>query len=393
MTEIDQLLARAEAYADQSGLSLSTVSRKVMNDGKGLERLKAGGQCTLKTLDAALARLADLEKIAGGDLVTSAAAAPGTQATGTQAPGTQASGQDSALTHLDRLEAEAIHIMREVAGEAERPVMLYSVGKDSSVMLHLALKAFYPSPPPFPVMHVDTTWKFKEMIRFRDDMAKKHGLDLIVHINQEGVAQGVGPFTHGSQLHTDIMKTQSLKQALDKHGFDAAFGGARRDEEKSRAKERVFSFRTKDHRWDPKNQRPELWSIYNTKIHPGESIRVFPLSNWTELDIWQYIYRERIEIPSLYFAAERPVVERDGALIMVDDERMPLEPGETPRQEMVRFRTLGCYPLTGAVRSTAATLPDIIQETLLTTSSERQGRVIDHDQSASMEKKKQEGYF
>ena len=393
MTEIDQLLARAEAYADQSGLSLSTVSRKVMNDGKGLERLKAGGQCTLKTLDAALARLADLEKIAGGGLATSAVAAPGTQATGTQAPGTQASGQDSALTHLDRLEAEAIHIMREVAGEAERPVMLYSVGKDSSVMLHLALKAFYPSPPPFPVMHVDTTWKFKEMIRFRDDMAKKHGLDLIVHINQEGVAQGVGPFTHGSQLHTDIMKTQSLKQALDKHGFDAAFGGARRDEEKSRAKERVFSFRTKDHRWDPKNQRPELWSIYNTKIHPGESIRVFPLSNWTELDIWQYIYRERIEIPSLYFAAERPVVERDGALIMVDDERMPLEPGETPRQEMVRFRTLGCYPLTGAVRSTAATLPDIIQETLLTTSSERQGRVIDHDQSASMEKKKQEGYF
>ncbi|MBT8471420.1 MAG: sulfate adenylyltransferase subunit CysD [Marinicaulis sp.] len=296
------------------------------------------------------------------------------------------------MTHLDRLEAEAIHIMREVAAETENPVMLYSVGKDSAVMLHLAMKAFFPSKPPFPLMHVDTTWKFREMIKFRDETAKRHGLDLIVHFNEDGVRQGVGPFTHGSQMHTDIMKTLALKQALDKHGFDAAFGGARRDEEKSRAKERIFSFRSAGHRWDPKNQRPELWNIYNTKIAKGESIRVFPLSNWTELDIWQYIYREDIPIVPLYFAAERPVVERDGTLIMVDDDRMPLE-GVTPRNEMVRFRTLGCYPLTGAVRSNAKTLPEIIQEMLISRSSERQGRVIDHDQSASMEKKKQEGYF
>ncbi|WP_375204070.1 sulfate adenylyltransferase subunit CysD [Hyphococcus sp.] len=296
------------------------------------------------------------------------------------------------MTHLDRLEAESIHIMREVAAEAENPVMLYSVGKDSAVMLHLAMKAFYPSKPPFPVMHVDTTWKFSEMIKFRDETVAKLGLDLIVHINEEGVEQGVGPFTHGSQLHTDIMKTQALKQALDKYKFDAAFGGARRDEEKSRAKERIFSFRSREHRWDPKNQRPELWSLYNTRIATGESIRVFPLSNWTELDIWQYIYRENIPIVPLYFAAERPVVERDGALIMVDDERMPLD-GAQPKLEMVRFRTLGCYPLTGAVRSKATTLPEIIQEMLLATTSEREGRVIDHDQAASMEKKKQEGYF
>ena len=297
-----------------------------------------------------------------------------------------------ALTHLDRLEAESIHIMREVAAECENPVMLYSVGKDSSVMLHLALKAFYPSLPPFPFMHVDTTWKFKEMIDFRDTTAEKLGLDLRVHINEDGVKEGVGPFSHGSAYHTDVMKTQALKQALDKYGFDAAFGGARRDEEKSRAKERIFSFRAPGHRWDPKNQRPELWSIYNTRIHKGESIRVFPLSNWTELDIWQYIYRENIEIPSLYFAAERPVVEIDGTLIMVDDDRIPLE-GKTPETKWVRFRTLGCYPLTGAVESRATTLPEIIQETLLATSSERQGRVIDRDQAASMEKKKQEGYF
>ena len=296
------------------------------------------------------------------------------------------------LTHLQRLEAEAIHIMREVAAEAEKPVMLYSVGKDSAVMLHLAQKAFYPSKPPFPLMHVDTTWKFGEMIAFRDEMAKKLDMELIVHINQEGVDQGIGPFTHGSALHTDVMKTQSLKQALDKHGFDAAFGGARRDEEKSRAKERIFSFRSEQHRWDPKNQRPEPWSIYNTRIQPGESIRVFPLSNWTELDIWQYIHLENIPIVPLYFAAPRPVVERDGTLIMVDDDRMPLN-GETPVEKMVRFRTLGCYPLTGAVESNATTLPDIIQEMLLTTQSERQGRVIDHDSTASMEKKKQEGYF
>lgn len=297
------------------------------------------------------------------------------------------------LTHLDRLEAESIHIMREVAAECENPVMLYSVGKDSSVMLHIALKAFYPSIPPFPFMHVDTTWKFKEMIKFRDDTAKKHGLELLVHINEEGVEQGVGPFTHGSAVHTDIMKTQGLKQALNKYKFDAAFGGARRDEEKSRAKERVFSFRSEQHRWDPKNQRPELWNLYNTRVHKGESMRVFPLSNWTELDIWQYIYRENIDIPSLYLSAKRPVVERDGVLIMVDDDRLPLNEGEVPEEKMVRFRTLGCYPLTGAVESEATTLPDVIQEMLLTTTSERQGRVIDSDAGQSMEQKKQEGYF
>ncbi len=297
------------------------------------------------------------------------------------------------LTHLQRLEAESIHIMREVAATAENPIMLYSVGKDSSVMLHLAIKAFYPSLPPFPLLHVDTTWKFREMIEFRDKITKKLGLELLVHINKDGVRDNIGPFTHGSQLHTDVMKTQSLKQALDHHKFDVAFGGARRDEEKSRAKERIFSFRSGQHRWDPKNQRPELWNIYNTQIHKGESIRVFPLSNWTELDIWQYIYKENIDIPRLYFAAKRPVVERDGLLLMVDDDRFPLQPGEKPEMKSVRFRTLGCYPLTGAVQSTATTLPEIIQETLLTITSERQGRAIDHDAAASMEQKKQEGYF
>lgn len=297
------------------------------------------------------------------------------------------------LTHLQRLEAESIHIMREVVAEVEKPVMLYSIGKDSAVMLHLAQKAFYPSKPPFPLMHVDTTWKFREMISFRDDLADRLGMELIVHINEEGVRQGVSPFSHGSALHTDIMKTQALKQALDKHGFDAAFGGARRDEEKSRAKERIFSFRTAQHRWDPKNQRPEPWSLYNARKQPDESIRVFPLSNWTELDIWQYIYLENIPIVPLYFADKRPVVERDGTLIMVDDDRMPLHESEVPQEKMVRFRTLGCYPLTGAIESEATTLTDIIQEMLLTTHSERQGRVIDHDSSASMEKKKQEGYF
>jgi sulfate adenylyltransferase subunit 2 len=271
--------------------------------------------------------------------------------------------------------------------------MLYSIGKDSSVMLHLARKAFYPAPPPFPLMHVDTTWKFRAMYEFRDAMVARLGLELIVHVNREGLARGINPFTHGSQVHTDVMKTEGLKQALDKHGFDAAFGGARRDEEKSRAKERVFSFRSAQHRWDPKNQRPELWSLYNARRHPGESIRVFPLSNWTELDVWHYIHLERIPIVPLYFAAERPVVERGGALIMVDDERMPLEPGERPRLRRVRFRTLGCYPLTGAIESTATTLPAIIQEMLATRVSERQGRVIDQDAPASMEKKKQEGYF
>ncbi|RTR32522.1 sulfate adenylyltransferase subunit CysD [Shewanella atlantica] len=297
------------------------------------------------------------------------------------------------LTHLKQLEAESIQIMREVAAEFDNPVMLYSVGKDSSVLLHLARKAFYPGKIPFPLMHVDTNWKFKEMIEFRDKMAEKYGFDLIVHKNPRGMEMGVGPFTHGSAKHTDIMKTEGLKQALDMHGFDAAFGGARRDEEKSRAKERVYSFRDSKHRWDPKNQRPELWSIYNGKVDKGESIRVFPLSNWTELDIWQYIYLEGIEIPSLYLASERPVVERDGTLIMVDDERMPIEPGEDVQTKMVRFRTLGCYPLTGAVESQAQTLPEIIQEMLLCTTSERQGRVIDNDSAGSMEKKKMEGYF
>jgi sulfate adenylyltransferase subunit 2 len=297
------------------------------------------------------------------------------------------------LTHLRRLEAESIHIMREVAAEFRRPVMLYSIGKDSSVMLHLAMKAFYPGRPPFPLLHVDTTWKFREMIEFRDREAARLGLDLIVHVNEEGLKRGISPIEHGSQVHTDVMKTESLKQALDTYGFDAAFGGARRDEEKSRAKERVFSFRTRSHRWDPKNQRPELWQLYNGRIAKGESIRAFPLSNWTELDIWQYIHLEQINIVPLYFAAPRPVVERDGTLIMVDDDRLPLHDGETPMEKWVRFRTLGCYPLTGAVESRATTLPEIIQEMLLTKTSERQGRVIDHDASASMEKKKQEGYF
>ncbi|NIJ19337.1 sulfate adenylyltransferase subunit 2 [Sphingomonas naasensis] len=298
----------------------------------------------------------------------------------------------SPLTHLQRLEAESIHILREVVAEAERPVMLYSVGKDSAVMLHLAKKAFYPAPPPFPLLHVDTTWKFQAMYDLRDKAAKAAGMELIVHHNPDALARGINPFDHGS-LHTDLWKTEGLKQALDKYGFDAAFGGARRDEEKSRAKERVFSFRTASHRWDPKNQRPELWHLYNARKNKGESMRVFPISNWTELDIWQYIRAEGIEIVPLYFAAPRPTVERDGLLLMVDDERFRLKPGETPVERSVRFRTLGCYPLTGAVESEAANLEDVIQEMLLTTTSERQGRAIDHDQAASMEKKKQEGYF
>jgi sulfate adenylyltransferase subunit 2 len=301
--------------------------------------------------------------------------------------------QPHTLTHLQRLEAESIQIMREVVAECDKPVMLYSIGKDSAVMLHLALKAFYPAKLPFPLLHVDTKWKFRDMYAFRERMVREHGFDLITYTNPEGLAQGINPFTHGSAIHTDVMKTQALKQALDHYGFDAAFGGARRDEEKSRAKERIFSFRSAQHRWDPKSQRPELWRIYNARKHKGESIRVFPMSNWTELDIWQYIYLRDIPIVPLYFSAERPVVERDGTLIMVDDERMPLYEGEKPQLRKVRFRTLGCYPLTGAIESSADTLPAIIQEMLLTTSSERQGRVIDHDQSASMEKKKQEGYF
>ncbi len=296
-------------------------------------------------------------------------------------------------SHLKRLEAESIHIIREVAAEFRNPVMLYSIGKDSSVMLHLAAKAFYPSVPPFPLMHVDTTWKFREMIAFRDMMAKKLGFDLIVYTNPEGEAQNVNPFDHGSSYYTHVMKTEALKQALTKYGFDAAFGGARRDEEKSRAKERIFSFRTANHGWDPKKQRPELWDIYNTRVAPAESIRVFPLSNWTELDIWQYIMAEDIPIVPLYYAARRPVVERDGQLIMVDDERLPLKPGETPEERLVRFRTLGCYPLTAAIESDAATLPEIVREMLVTRTSERSGRLIDHDESGSMEKKKREGYF
>ena len=368
MTLISDFVNRAEALAISSGQSLSTISRKLLNDGKGLPRLKEGGQCTLKTLEEAIAKLDALELELSGEIKLR-------------------------MTHLDRLEAEAIHIMREVAAECDNPVMLYSVGKDSSVMLHLAEKAFYPSRPPFPLMHVDTTWKFKEMIAFRDRRAKEVGMELIVHINPDGIRDGVGPFTHGSAVHTDIMKTQGLKQALDKYKFDAAFGGARRDEEKSRAKERIFSFRSENHRWDAKNQRPELWNIYNTRVKKGESMRVFPISNWTELDIWQYIYKENIQIPDLYLSKKRPVVEKDGVLILVDDNRMPIEEGDVVEEKMVRFRTLGCYPLTGAVESEADTLPDVIQEMLLTTTSERQGRVIDSDAGASMEQKKEEGYF
>jgi sulfate adenylyltransferase subunit 2 len=297
------------------------------------------------------------------------------------------------LTQLDELEAESIHIMRDVAAEFDNPVMLYSIGKDSAVMLHLAIKAFHPSPPPFPLLHVDTTWKFRDMIAFRDRTARETGMQLLVHSNQEGLRSGITPFTHGSSKYTDVMKTEALRQALSKYRFDAAFGGARRDEEKSRAKERIFSFRDSKHRWDPKNQRPELWRLYNTRIHKGESIRVFPLSNWTELDVWLYIHREGIQVVPLYFAAARPVVERNGLLIMVDDDRLPLEVGERPRLETVRFRTLGCYPLTGAIRSTANTVPQIIEEMLVSTTSERQGRAIDFDQAGSMERKKREGYF
>jgi sulfate adenylyltransferase subunit 2 len=300
---------------------------------------------------------------------------------------------DPQLSHLKRLEAESIHIIREVAAEFRNPVMLYSIGKDSSVMLHLAMKAFHPSKPPFPLLHVDTTWKFRQMIQFRDETAKRLGLNLLVHINEEGLKRGINPFDSGSSLHTQVMKTESLKQALDKYGFDAAFGGARRDEEKSRAKERVFSFRTATHAWDPKNQRPELWRVYNTRINKGESIRVFPLSNWTELDVWQYVMKENIPIVPLYFAKRRPILERDGALIMVDDDRMKLAPGEKPELRMVRFRTLGCYPLTGAIESNADTLEGIVTEMFTARTSERQGRLIDTDEKASMEKKKREGYF
>jgi len=331
---------------------------------------------TLSAANNSLERVPD--SLAGNDSSTRSSALPMSE---------------TGLTHLQRLEAESIQILREVFAEAENPVMLYSIGKDSAVMLHLARKAFFPAKPPFPLLHVDTTWKFQEMYRFRDNIASECGFELITHTNPEGVEKGVNPFTHGSALHTDIMKTEALKQALNKHGFDVALGGARRDEEKSRAKERVFSFRNAQHRWEPKDQRPELWNVYNTRKQPGESIRAFPLSNWTELDIWQYIHLQNIPVVPLYFAAERPVVERDGTLIMVDDDRMPLHEGEVPMMRKVRFRTLGCYPLTGAIESNASNLPELIQETLLAASSERQGRLIDSDSAASMEKKKQQGYF
>ncbi len=369
-------LTEIENFLSKSGIEATSLGKQALGDPSLVFDLRKGRSPSTRTMD----------KLRAWMLAQSATPS-------TDAGNPMATIVPKTMTHLDRLEAESIHIIREVAAECEKPVMLYSIGKDSAVMLHLAMKAFYPSKPPFPLMHVDTRYKFREMISMRDETAKRLGLDLIVHINPEGVAKDINPFDHGSQLHTHIMKTEGLKQALDKYGFDAAFGGARRDEEKSRAKERIFSFRDTKHRWDPKSQRPELWNTYNARKNKGESIRVFPLSNWTELDIWQYIHRENIEIVPLYFAAERPVVWRDGQLIMVDDHRMRLLPDEKPEMKRIRFRTLGCYPLTGAIESNATSLLDIIEEMLVATSSERQGRVIDKDQAASMEKKKQEGYF
>ena len=367
-------LAEIERFLSSAGVDPSALGKQALGDPNFVFDLRKGRSPSTRTIDKVRSWIAQQAGPAAAPLVLHRDAG-------------------KSLTHLERLEAESIHIMREVAAECEKPVMLYSIGKDSAVMLHLAIKAFYPSKPPFPLMHVDTGWKFRDMYALREATAKKSDWELIVHKNPEGVAKNVNPFDHGSALHTQIMKTDGLKQALDKHGFDAAFGGARRDEEKSRAKERIFSFRDSRHRWDPKNQRPELWDLYNARKAKGESIRVFPLSNWTELDIWQYIHRENIDIVPLYFAAERPVVWRDGQMIMVDDERMRLNPGETPEMRKVRFRTLGCYPLTGAIDSNATNLLDIVEEMLVATSSERQGRVIDKDASASMEKKKQEGYF
>jgi sulfate adenylyltransferase subunit 2 len=372
-TIAQSFLKEIDAYLARSGRDPTSFGKDALGDPSFVFDLRKGRSPSTRTMDKVRAAMHDVAPL--------------------QAQEPRSVGADKPMTHLDRLEAEAIHIIREVAAECEKPVMLYSIGKDSAVMLHLALKAFYPAKPPFPLMHVDTRWKFQDMYALRDSTAKKHGWDLIVHINPEGVEKDINPFDHGSQLHTHIMKTDGLKQALDKYGFDAAFGGARRDEEKSRAKERIFSFRDNKHRWDPKNQRPELWNLYNARKNKGESIRVFPLSNWTELDIWQYIHKEKIEIVPLYFAAERPIVWRDGQMIMVDDDRMRLLPGETPEMRKIRFRTLGCYPLTGAIDSGAETLLDIVEEMLVATSSERQGRVIDKDQAASMEKKKQEGYF
>jgi sulfate adenylyltransferase subunit 2 len=375
-TVAQSFLSEIEAFLESAGLEPTALGKQALGDPNFVFDLRKGRSPSTRTI----------EKVRGWIAQQQAPAA-------SAAPKTLHRAANQNLTHLERLEAESIHIIREVAAECEKPVMLYSIGKDSAVMLHLAIKAFYPSKPPFPLMHVDTGWKFRDMYAMREATAKKYGWELIVHKNPEGVAKNVNPFDHGSALHTQIMKTDGLKQALDKYGFDAAFGGARRDEEKSRAKERIFSFRDSRHRWDPKNQRPELWDLYNARKNKGESIRVFPLSNWTELDIWQYIHRENIDIVPLYFAAERPVVWRDGQMIMVDDERMRLNPGETPEMRKVRFRTLGCYPLTGAIDSEADSLLDIVEEMLVATSSERQGRVIDKDASASMEKKKQEGYF
>jgi sulfate adenylyltransferase subunit 2 len=372
-------LSEIEAHLQSSGIDATGFGKQVLGDPNFIFDLRKGRSPSTRTMGKVRAAISEAGRKASDSQ-------PATAAPRAMQPA-------KAMTHLDRLEAESIHIIREVAAECEKPVMLYSIGKDSAVMLHLAMKAFYPSKPPFPLMHVDTRWKFRDMISMRDETAKRHGLDLIVHINPEGIAKNINPFDHGSALHTEIMKTDGLKQALDKYGFDAAFGGARRDEEKSRAKERIFSFRDTRHRWDPKNQRPELWNVYNARKNKGESVRVFPLSNWTELDIWQYIYRENIPIVPLYFAEERPVVWRDGQMIMVDDDRMRLLPGETPEMRKIRFRTLGCYPLTGAIDSEATTLLDIVEEMLVATSSERQGRVIDKDASASMEKKKQQGYF
>ncbi len=371
-------LADIERYLASRNIEASAFGKQALGDPNFVFDLKKGRSPSTRTMDKVRAFMAAPADSAGLSATPAASALIASP---------------ERLSHLERLEAESIHIIREVAAECEKPVMLYSIGKDSAVMLHLAMKAFYPAKPPFPLMHVDTRWKFRDMYDLRDKTAARLGMDLIVHVNPEGIEKDINPFDHGSALHTHIMKTEGLKQALDKYGFDAAFGGARRDEEKSRAKERIFSFRDSRHRWDPKNQRPELWNIYNARKNKGESIRVFPLSNWTELDIWQYIHRESIEIVPLYFAKERPIVWRDGQIIMVDDDRMRLQPGETPEMRKVRFRTLGCYPLTGGIDSDATTLLDIIEEMLVTTSSERQGRVIDKDASASMEKKKQEGYF
>jgi sulfate adenylyltransferase subunit 2 len=379
-------LAEVERFLETAGLEPTSLGKQALSDPSFVFDLRKGRSPSTRTIDKVRAWMQQQKS-------SSKPTAPAAPAPLTGETTHVSSPPKHDLTHLERLEAESIHIIREVAAECEKPVMLYSIGKDSAVMLHLALKAFYPSKPPFPLMHVDTGWKFRDMYKLRDETAKKHDWELISYKNPEGVAKNVNPFDHGSALHTQIMKTDGLKQALDKYGFDAAFGGARRDEEKSRAKERIFSFRDSRHRWDPKNQRPELWNLYNARKNKGESIRVFPISNWTELDIWQYIYKENIEIVPLYFAAERPVVWRDGQLIMVDDDRMRLNPGETPEMRKVRFRTLGCYPLTGAIDSNAETLLDIVEEMLVATSSERQGRVIDKDASASMEKKKQEGYF